>query len=125
VVGYARPDAYVRRILVNEYISLWRRRRRIAEDPVEDVPQAATGRDEAETVVRRVLLHRALRRLTVRQRTVVVLRFYQDLSEADTAAEMACSVGNVKRLCHHALARMRALTPELAELLYDRLEATA
>jgi RNA polymerase sigma-70 factor (sigma-E family) len=125
VAGYARPDAYVRRILVNEYISLWRRRRRITEDPVQDVPEGATGRDEAEAVVRRVLLQRALRRLTVRQRTVVVLRFYQDLSEADTAAEMGCSVGNVKRLCHHALGRLRALAPEMAELLHDRLEVTA
>jgi RNA polymerase sigma-70 factor (sigma-E family) len=125
VVRYDRPDAYVRRILVNEYISLWRRRRRVAEDPVGDVPDRPARGDEAEAAVRRVLLRRALARLTVRQRTVVVLRIYQDLSEADTAAEMGCSVGNVKRLLHQALARLRALAPEMADLLHDRVEVTA
>jgi RNA polymerase sigma-70 factor (sigma-E family) len=124
VVRYDRPDAYVRRILVNEYISLWRRRRRIAEDPVQDVPDTPGG-DEAEAAVRRLLLRRALGRLTVRQRTVVVLRIYQDLSEADTATEMGCSVGNVKRLLHQALARLRTLAPEMADLLPERVEVTA
>ena len=68
-------------------------------------------------VDRRLLLDHALAQLTPRQRATVVLRFYDDLSERDTAEALGVSVGTVKSQTHVALARLRAVAPELAELL--------
>jgi RNA polymerase sigma-70 factor (sigma-E family) len=87
------PEAYARRIMVNEFTS-WRRRRRYHEKPTDKVNDAA-GPDLATVAVRRLVLHRALARLAPRQRAVLVLRFYEDLSEADTAQMLGCSVGTV------------------------------
>lgn len=79
------PAAYVRRCLVNEFIS-WRRRRRYHERPVEALADGADPVDLASSVVRKLVVGRALAQLTPRQRAVLVLRFYKDLSEAETAA---------------------------------------
>ena len=130
-VRHGSPDAYVRRILVNELIS-WRRRRSFHERP-EDFRDArgaeAVGNlharppgvvgDRSDAVVRRVIVGQALAQLAPRQRAVLVLRFYEDLSEAETADVLGCAVGTVKSQTHHALARLRALAPELADLLLD------
>lgn len=124
VARYERPEAYVRRLMVNEHISGWRRRQRLVEHPVERVPELAAS-DRSEETVRKVLLERALAQLTARQRAVVVLRFYHDLSEAEVAAELGCSVGTVKSQNHHALARLREVAPELAELLRTGAEVSA
>lgn len=113
------PAAYVRRCLINEYLS-WRRRRRYHERPVESPVDGADPVDLASTVVRRVVVGRALAQLTPRQRAVLVLRFYEDLSEAETAVIMGCSVGTVKSQTNHALARLRAAAPELSELIAGR-----
>ena len=59
----------------------------------------------------------ALARLTPRQRSAVVLRYYDDLSERDTADALGVSIGTVKSTTHDALRRMRESSPELAELL--------
>lgn len=109
------PAAYTRRVMVHENTSWWRRRR-IREDPVERLPESSGGEDTAESVVRRAALEQALRRLTARQRAVLALRFYDDLSEADTAQVLGCAVGTVKSQTHHALIRLRQLAPELANL---------
>jgi len=61
----------------------------------------------------RLAVHLALARLTVRQRTVIVLRFYEDLTEAQTARVLGCTVGTVKRHGHEALTRLRELAPYL------------
>ncbi len=118
------PDAYVRRILYHEHVSSWRRRDRAAEQLRPDPPDRPSGRDEADDAVRRMLLRQALRRLTPKQRAVIVLRFFEDLPEADIADAMSCSVGTVKSQLHHALARLRALAPELADLIQEPTEVT-
>ena len=96
------PEAYVRRAIVNRHISVWRRTRR--EQLVAETPEGGydekTGRDDE--------LWAALATLPPRQRAVIVLRYYEDLSEADTAAALGCSVGTVKSQAHKALSRLRA-----------------
>lgn len=96
------PDAYLRRMLVNGRISRWRRRRReqlVAEPPDRPGPPAPERRDE---------LRRALLALPPRQRAVVVLRHYADLSEREVAATLGCSVGAVKSQNFRALEKLRA-----------------
>ena len=97
------PDRYVRRILVNEHRRAWRPWRRLV--PVASVPENAVDADvSADT---RDALARALATLTRGQRATVVLRSYLDLSEAETAAALGCSVGTVKSQSSRALARLR------------------
>ncbi|MGA8112328.1 MAG: SigE family RNA polymerase sigma factor [Actinocatenispora sp.] len=125
IARYDRPDSYVRRIMVHEHISGWRRRQRISERSMADVPELAAVTDQSESTIRRILLDRALAQLTARQRAVIVLRFYQDLTEAQAAEELGCSVGTVKSQTHHALAKLRTVAPELAGLLRDAPEVAA
>jgi RNA polymerase sigma-70 factor (sigma-E family) len=102
------PEPYVRTVLVRENVSRWRRRRwrEVAVDQVPDTPvEQAQAWDRPELV-------RALARLAPRQRAAVVLRHVEDLSEAETARLMGCSVGAVKSQCHAGLARLRVLLPE-------------
>lgn len=69
----------------------------------------------------RLSLAQALARLTPRQRAVIVLRFYDDLTEAQTADVLGCRIGTVKRHAHDALHRLRQVAPELL----DGLERSA
>jgi RNA polymerase sigma-70 factor (sigma-E family) len=120
------PMAYVRRVLYHEHVSAWRRNRHLrAEYATDQVPERRGARDEADDAVRRVVLEQALARLTPRQRAVIVLRFYEDLSEADAATVLGCSLGTVKSQTHHALGRLRALAPELADLVRQDSEVAA
>lgn len=109
------PDAYARQVIVRTNISWWRKRR---HEVVGDPGEAAVGGGEP-LVDRRLLLDQALGRLTPRQRSTVVLRYYDDLSERETAEILGVSVGTVKSTTHDALRRMRDSSPELAELLGD------
>jgi RNA polymerase sigma factor (sigma-70 family) len=70
----------------------------------------------ADDVERRLVLREALLRLTPKQRAVLVLRYYEDLTESQAAAVLGCSPGTVKSQSRHALARLRELAPELAGL---------
>jgi RNA polymerase sigma-70 factor (sigma-E family) len=115
----ADPEPYVRRILVNTYATWWRRRwngerpTHIDDGSPDALPPAA-GHDEASAA--RHDLWVAMGRLPRRQRAVIVLRFFEDLTEAQTAAALDCSVGTVKSQTAKALARLRvdpALGPEL------------
>jgi RNA polymerase sigma-70 factor (sigma-E family) len=109
------PEAYVRRVLYTQAVSGWRARsRRPAERLGHQPPPAAAPAVEVEV---RVVLDQALRRLTARQRAVLVLRYYEDQTEAQAAQLLGCSVGTVKSQTRHALARLRALSPELADLI--------
>lgn len=112
VVAGGNPEGYVRRAMVNERTSWWRRRRYI-EAGGEALGAGPALPDAADSVVRRMALAGALRALPPRQRAVLVLRFFADLTEAQTAAELGVSVGTVKSQTHQALARLRALAPDL------------
>ena len=110
------PDAYVRKIVINENLGRFRKRR-VAEDLVGAVPEGrpqwagdAVGDSEA--------LLQALRRLGPRQRAVIVLRYWMDMSEAETAAALNCSVGTVKSQASRALAALRGS----AELMEGELQ---
>ena len=107
-----QPDAYVRRVMVNTYSSWWRRRWN-GEEATADLPERGAGQGfrpgEDVRVDDRTDLWRALARLPRRQRAVVVLRFYEDLSEAETADIMQCSVGTVKTQTSRAMTRLREL----------------
>jgi RNA polymerase sigma-70 factor (sigma-E family) len=107
------PEGYVRRIMVNRNISIWRRRRR--ETLVLDVPEDPGRRTPAEPVVRDLALWERIRGLPPRQRTVIVLRYYEDMSEAQIAAVMGCSVGTVKSQASRALAALRRDAAQFAE----------
>jgi RNA polymerase sigma-70 factor (sigma-E family) len=101
----ADPEPYVRKVMVNTYASWWRRRWN-GEHPTQDMPERV-GRDEYAPVDDRQSLWTALRRLPRRQRVVVVLRYFEDLSEAETAEALGISVGTVKSQAARALAKLR------------------
>lgn len=111
IAAGAGADAYVRRIMVNKSID-WRRRRWQGEVPTQQLPEPAVpaGDPDLEHVL--VL---AVRSLPPRQRAVIVLRYFDDLSEIATAAAMDCAVGTVKSQTAKALATLRR-HPALADL---------
>jgi RNA polymerase sigma-70 factor (sigma-E family) len=99
------PVAYVHRMLINTHLS-WRRRLSSTERPVEVLPDRP-GEDPQVAHARDADLRRALAQLSPRVRTAVVLRYLADLSEADTAALMGCSVGTVGKHVAKGLAALR------------------
>jgi RNA polymerase sigma-70 factor (sigma-E family) len=105
IVAGGREDGYVRAAVVNAHLSSVRRRR-LREIVSFQVPERAEA-DALERLDERDGLRRALRRLPARTRTAVVLRHYTQLSEAETATVMSCSVGNVKRLTSMGLQQLR------------------
>jgi RNA polymerase sigma-70 factor (sigma-E family) len=116
-VAAGNPEAYLRRVMYNERTSLWRSRR-YAEHPVDQVRHrpGSAGPDEADRAEHRLMVADALSRLRPRQRAVIVLRFFEDRSESETAEMLGCSLGTVKSQTHKALARLRQVAPELAVL---------
>lgn len=114
-----RPEPYVRRIMYHENVSGWRRRR-VTEEPLGS-HDAPVGSDD--TAVDRVVLADALARLTPKQRSVLVLRYYEDLTERQAATVMGVRVGTVKSQTRHALARLRELAPGLATQVGARVDA--
>ncbi|WP_225828101.1 SigE family RNA polymerase sigma factor [Streptomyces naphthomycinicus] len=110
------PEAYVRQILYRQQIGRWRLKWRRREVTVAEPPEAGHAPDAAGAAELRLLLRSALSRLTARQRTVLVLRYFEDLPEAEVARILGCSVGTVRSTTHRSLARLRELAPELAGL---------
>ncbi len=106
------PEPYVRRILYNEHVSMWRRRR-YREFVTDQVP--GDGYVDPDVTMRLSVLQ-ALSRLTAKQRAVLVLRYYEDRTERETAAVLGIGVGTVKSTSRQALARLRVVAPELEEL---------
>ena len=109
-------DAYTRRTLVRE-VGSWHRRRRVRLVLSAAPPESpASGAQAADQVADQDRLQQALLALPARQRTVVVLRFYEDLSERDVADVLGISTGAVKQHTSRALARLRTVLASLDEL---------
>ena len=100
------PLPYVRRTMANLHISRWRRHR--ARELLTAIVPDRLVRDPSDAVGERDALYTALRALPPRARAVIVLRYWVDLSEADTAQHLGCSVGSVKSTASRGLARLRA-----------------
>ena len=108
-------DAYVRRILVNEHNSLWRRawkRKELSTDEVPDTEWHPAPADDGHGAAQSAALWEFVQTLPKKQRAVIVLRFYEELSEAETAQVLGISVGTVKSQASRALAAMRARVHE-------------
>jgi RNA polymerase sigma-70 factor (sigma-E family) len=103
---------YARRTLVNLHTDWWRRLRQ-RELITSRLPEGADGTDHSADLARHDSVMRSLRRLTRRERAVVVLRYFLDLTEQDTATELGVSLGTVKSTNARALAKLR-LSPDLA-----------
>ncbi|GAB3465082.1 SigE family RNA polymerase sigma factor [Actinophytocola sediminis] len=99
------PEPYVRRIMVNTHATWWRRRWR-GEEPTAELAESVGGPAQ-HAVDERDWLWRALGRLPARQRAVLVLRFYEDMTEAQVAEVLGCAVGTVKSQASKALAKLR------------------
>ena len=110
------PEPYVRRVLLTTHSSWWRRRWR-GEVPTGNLPDAVPSPSDAREAAQDLWL--AVGHLPPRQRAVVVLRFFEDLTEADTAALLGCSVGTVKSQCSKALGTLR-LDPALRPAADER-----
>ncbi|MGY1774266.1 SigE family RNA polymerase sigma factor [Geodermatophilus sp. SYSU D00804] len=102
------PTAYVRRVVVNSHLS-WRRLLSSGEQVVESLPDRSDGRDLQAAYAQTDELRAALLHLSPRVRTAVVLRYYEDLSEADTARLMRCSTSTVNNHVTRGLAVLRTL----------------
>ncbi len=116
-------ESYVRMAMRSIWIDGWRRRNGRTVDVVAHVPDAAEDDHGLARAPSRLALGEALARLTPRQRAVLVLRFYEDLTEVQTAALMGCTTSTVKSQTRHALQRLRVLAPDLAEA-FGRSEAS-
>ncbi|MDO5503084.1 MAG: SigE family RNA polymerase sigma factor [Actinomycetia bacterium] len=102
------PKSFVRQVISRDAISWWRRWRREALTDSLPEPPGRSGPDHAEALA----LRAALAQLPARQRTAVVLRYFEDLTEAQTAEVMGVRVGTIKSLCHTA---MKALRTQLTD----------
>ena len=114
-------DGYVRRIIINEHNSLWRRAWKRRELSTDSVPDRPTGEDRHDDG-RSAALWEFVQTLPRKQRAVIVLRYYEDLSEAETADILGISIGTVKSQASRALAGMRARVRENPVLAKDREE---
>jgi RNA polymerase sigma-70 factor (sigma-E family) len=104
-----RPEPYVRQVLARESVTRWRRRRwrETATEPLPEPEASALDLDQREA------LRRALGALAPRQRAVVVLRYYEDLTEKEAASVLGIAAGTVKSQARDGLARLRELVPGL------------
>jgi RNA polymerase sigma-70 factor (sigma-E family) len=107
-----KPEPYLRAALANAAANRWRSRsRRVSEVPLERASPPTRPGHEQQIVDEDELL-RALRGLPPRMRAVLVLRFFDDMSEADVAKALGCSAGTVKSQSSRGLARLRELLPD-------------
>ena len=100
------PEAYARTTIANLATDRWRRRRARPPEVFIDPPEGIDADFATDVVVRDALI-RALNQLTRRQRAVLVLRYFDDLTEPETAAALGISVGTVKSSASRALDRLR------------------
>jgi RNA polymerase sigma-70 factor (sigma-E family) len=109
--------AYARKVMYNAQVSSWRRRRIAEVLPGTGLEQHAGWVDDlADAAAQRVMLRRALLALSPKQRSVIVLRYFEDHTEAEAAQLLGISVSTVKTQCARGLARLRLLLPGLGAL---------
>lgn len=109
-VARESPEAYARRVLINLLHDRRRQsQRRVTEQPLDAVSAQPAALDHAKAIVGRDAIVRAIRELPGRQQEVIVLRFFADLSVAETAAAIGAPQGTVKSDTARALARLRQL----------------
>ncbi|MDT9680898.1 SigE family RNA polymerase sigma factor [Streptomyces sp. TRM76323] len=105
IADKALADAYLRRVMINTRTEWWRARK-LEEVPTEQLPDASVD-DATEQHADRALLMDVLKVLAPKQRSVVVLRHWEQMSTEETAAALGMSTGTVKSTLHRALARLR------------------
>ncbi|MFG2045630.1 SigE family RNA polymerase sigma factor [Dactylosporangium sp. NPDC048998] len=115
IVAGGDPEPYVRRVLHRKHLS-WRRRYRREAVPTGAVPEVA-GPDISGAVTTMVAVREALAGLAPKQRAVLVLRYFEDLTETQAASVLGVSVGTVRSQTRDALARLRKLAPELTDVV--------
>jgi RNA polymerase sigma-70 factor (sigma-E family) len=109
------PEVYVRKVMVNTWLT-WTRRKWRREQALGVVPDGPAPGDHASETTIRIAVQQALGALTQRQRAVLVMRVFDDMSEADVAHALNLAVGTVKSTTAQALAKLRQ-DPRLAELM--------
>jgi RNA polymerase sigma-70 factor (sigma-E family) len=123
IATMAAPEAYLKRMLVNEQLR-WRARRASREVPTAapstgpegtDTASAHAARDAAGAYAERDAAWALLRTLPRRQRAVLVLRYYEDLSDADIAFVLGCRESTVRSQAARGLAALRAILPAMQE----------
>jgi len=112
-------EAYARKVMYHAQVSLWRRPK-VAEVLPGELDDEPTGDDPAEAAVQRLALRRALLALSAKQRAVIVLRFFEDHTEAEAAQMLGVSVSTVKTQTARALDRLRTLLPDLRMLTSEQ-----
>jgi RNA polymerase sigma-70 factor (sigma-E family) len=110
IAAMERPEAYLKRVLVNEHLRWWRRRSS-SELRLDAEQDRAAADDGARSYAARDAAWELLRRLPRRQRAVLVLRYYEDLSDADIAGVLGCTQGTVRSQAARGLAALRAVVP--------------
>ncbi|WP_433300193.1 SigE family RNA polymerase sigma factor [Actinoplanes sp. CA-030573] len=117
-------EAYARKVMYHAQVSLWRRPKVAEVLPGEiesgDAGDAGSTEDVAEATVQRVALRRALLALTAKQRAVIVLRYFEDHTEAEAAQLLGVSVSTIKTQTARALDRLRTLVPDLRVLTSEQ-----
>lgn len=113
-VRHEDPEGYVRTVMYREQVSRWRQRR--YHVALADLPAEPPGPDQHEQTDLRISMREAIMRLSPMQRTILVLRYYEDLTETQVAAVLDCSVGTVRSRTHRAVNKLRQLLP-MAEIM--------
>lgn len=112
VAAADRPEAYLRRMVVNEFLS-WRRRMTSREVPVAELGDVRGVEDDSTRQAQRDAMWRLLALLPRQQRVVLVLRYYEDLPDAEIASVLGCSPSTVRSNAARALASLRSGVPGL------------
>ena len=123
-VERANPEPYVRRIMYSRFVD-GLRRRRLVEWPTVTPVEVSRSEDESSDAVDRMALRGALAQLTARQRAFLVLRFYDDLTEVQTAQALGVSTSTVKSQTRVALQRLRDLAPDVVASFHHVPEEVA
>ncbi|NMO38470.1 SigE family RNA polymerase sigma factor [Streptomyces sp. GMY01] len=113
-IAHEAPEAYVRRVMARA-AARSALRRWWGERPVEQLPETPAAGDVSATVAERSRIEAALAQLPPRQRAVVVLRYYQDLSERQVAEALGCPVGTARSHAARGVARLRQLLTDVNE----------